>query len=422
MPNPVPGQYYIAGRTDSIRGISWKAYGYDRSDLIVDANNDLLSTRGKSLEGLPIIYTGDRLWIPESDLQFSDRLAADTDDEIAIRIDGEVFKGWKALNIARNINTIADGFTFEFPYNPYDQKLRELTRPFAYKSADLFIGGELYIAGQQIKWSPAVRENERLKTVDVRTRAGHTIECMAQKRALQFDNQKLSEIATAILQPYGDKMRPVFLSGDSDRFTKVRKEITDTDFAFLSGIAQQKGFLMTSSDDGSIAFLRANIDGKPVFRFIEGESGIENITATYDGQQRFSSYQAVTEVAGRSGPIAILNDESIPAYRPFVFSADDLESGNLDTALQWRRSKALADACRLSLVVTGWRNQYGQLWRENMKGTVLYPSADIFKETDYIISGVDLTKDQNGGNVSRLELVMTQAYSLEFPDSFPWEG
>ncbi|KKK66540.1 hypothetical protein LCGC14_2963100, partial [marine sediment metagenome] len=47
---------------------------------------------------------------------------------------------------------------------------------------------------------------------------------------------------------------------------------------------------------------------------------------------------------------------------------------------------------------------------------------DIFSETGYIISGVSLTKDENSGNVSSLELILPQAYSLEFPSSFPWEG
>ena len=62
------------------------------------------------------------------------------------------------------------------------------------------------------------------------------------------------------------------------------------------------------------------------------------------------------------------------------------------------------------------------LWRENMKVSVLSPSVDIFTETEYIISGVNLLKDENGGNVSGLEMVLPQAYSLEFPSSFPWEG
>ncbi len=423
MPKPTPGTYYTVVSGDTIRAISRRAYGWDRAgDLIKEANNDFLKDRAISLEGLPTIFSGDSLWLPQVRAQFSEKVPAAVDDEIAIRIAGSVFQGWTASNIRRNINTIADAFTFSFPYDPSDLELRDKVRPYGYKKCDLFIGGELYIAGQTVKWHPAARTNETIKTIDARTEAGHTIESMAQKTALEFQNQRLSQIATAIMLPYGDNLKPLFFSGDSDQFTKVRKEITDTDFAFLSGLAAQKGFMITSSDTGQMAFVRANINGKPVARFVEGETSIEHIVATYDGTKRHSSFEAVTESAGTPGPSSILKDPSVPIYRPFVFSADDLEAGNLNTALQWRRSKSLADSTKLRITVTGWRNETGMLWRENMKVTVLAPSSDIFTESEYIISGVDLDKNENGGNIAGLQMVLPQAYSLEFPTSFPWEG
>jgi len=423
---PTPGQFYVVVSGDQIRKIARKCYGHDRSSDIIDANAAIFTPAriaiGTSLEGLPFIYRGDRLQLPDTLKQFSETIPADVDDEVSIRIDGKIFKGWTASNITRNINTIADGFTYSLPYDYTDLELREKTRPFNYLSADLFIGGELYIAGQNVKWHTGARTNETIKTIDSRTKAGHTIECMAQKTALEFTGQTLAQIAVAIMAPYGDNLKPLFFDGDSDQFVKVRKEITDTDFDFLRGLASQKGFLITSSDTGQMAFIQANITGKPVSRLVEGETAIEGLSATYDGTQRYSSYQAVTESAGVPGPSSMITDDSISIYRPLVFSADDLEAGNLDTALKWKRSLALADSAKLSIPVTGWRNQTNMLWRENMKVTVLAPSVDIFRETEYIISSVNLNKDENGGNIAVLEMVLPQAYSLEFPDSFPWEG
>ena len=417
-----PGTFYTVVAGDSIRAIARRAYGWDRSAEIVSGNNELLKGRSISLEGLPTIFSGDSLWLPDILSRFSETIASQVDDEISIRIEGQVFKGWTASSISRNINTIADAFTFSFPYDPNDLNLREKTRPYSYKKTDLFIGGELYIGAQSIKWHAGARRNETIKIVEARTKAGHTIESMGQKTSLEFENQTLAQIATAIMQPYGDDLKPLFFSGDSDQFPKARKEITDTDFAFLSGLAAQKGFMITSSDTGQMAFVRANINGRPVSRFVEGDTAIEYISATYNGAGRHSSYQAVTESAGTPGPSSILKDPSVPVYRPFVFSADDLEAGNLDTATRWRRSNSLASSSPLSITAAGWRNQTNMLWRENMKVTVLAPSVDVFTETEYIISGVDLRKDENGGNVSILQMVLPQAYSLEFPTSFPWEG
>lgn len=421
MPKPQAGQIYTVVKGDRLRAIARKSYGYDRSSDIIESNTNLLKARPISLEGLPTIYPLDQLFLPAIKKQFSEKVPAQTDDEITIRIDGKTFTGWTASNISRNINTVADAYTFSFPYDPNNKDQREKTKPFSYLDSDLFIGGELFISGQSLKWSPAIRKDSTEKTVDVRTKAGHTIECMAQKTTVEYKNETLAFIATDIMKPYGDNLKPQFFNGDSDAFTKVRKEVTDTDFDFLSGLAIQKGFMITSSDTGQMAFIRANTKGLPVFRFIEGVTAMEHVSATYDGQKRHSEYMAITDSAGGSAPSAMLRDASIPIYRPFAFNADDLEKGNLETALQWRKSKSLADSVTISITITGWRNENNQLWRENMIGTCKIPSVDIFNETAYIISGVNLTKDENGGNLAVLEMVLPQAYTLEFPVSFPWE-
>ncbi len=420
MSKPQPGTYYSVVSGDRIRAIARRAYGQDNSSVIVDANSDRLNGRATSLEGLPTIFRGDRLWLPPVPQSETDTITADFDDEIAIRLGGKIFKGWTASNVSRNIDTISDGFAFELPYNPDNEELRNLTRPFSYTTADLFIGGELFIAGICVKWSLGAQQNSTKKTIDARTIAGHTIECMASKKALEYNNQTLADISTDILSAYG--LKPLFFDGDSDQFTKVTKEITETDFSFLTRLAQQKGFMITSSDDGGMAFLRAAVTGKPVARLVEGESYMENITAVYDGTKRFSSFMAISESPGVSGNSLTLDDDSIPTYRPFAFSADDLEGGNLETAVQWKRSRSLADSTALKAIITGWRNPEGQLWRENMVVSVLAPSVDIHTETNYIVKGIELTKDELGGDVITLSLILPQAYTLTFPDSFPWEG
>ncbi len=421
MAKPTAGSYYTVVSGDKIRSIARRAYGYDRSADVVSANYEKLNGRETSLEGLPTIYAGDKLWLPDKSKEYSETVDATVDDEIAIRIDGQVFRGWTASNISRSINTIADGFTFSFPFDPTDETLIELTRPYSYKKCELFIGGDLYISGQCIKWSTASRTNQTMKTIDVRTKAGHTIECMAQNSAYEQNGLTLSEIAEEIMAPYGDDLSPVFTDGDSDEFPKVRKEMTESDFSFLSNLAAQKGFLITSYTTGEMAFIQAAVDGSPVFSFEEGVTAIEHISASYDGQKVFSSLTAVTESAGTAGPSSTLENDLVPIYRPFVFSADDLESGNLDSAIEWKRSKALAESAPVSVTVTGWRNKYGQLWEENMVGSVYWPSIDIYTKTDYIVASVNLKKDENGGNVSVLTLVLPQAYTLDYPDSFPWE-
>ena len=112
MSDTIPGTFYTVVAGDTIRAIARRAYGWDRSPEIVSGNHELLKDRGISLEGLPIIFRGDSLWLPDIAARFSQRIPSQVDDEISIRIDGQVFKGWTATSITRNINTISDAFTF----------------------------------------------------------------------------------------------------------------------------------------------------------------------------------------------------------------------------------------------------------------------------------------------------------------------
>ena len=127
---PTPGQIYTVVSGDRIRDIARRAYGWDRSSDIVDANAALLKGKPISLEGLPTIYAGNRLQLPDILKQFSETIPATTDDEVSIRINGVVFQGWTASNISRNIDTIADGFTYSQPYDTSDLDLRDKTSPF----------------------------------------------------------------------------------------------------------------------------------------------------------------------------------------------------------------------------------------------------------------------------------------------------
>ncbi len=65
MPKPTPGKYYTVVQGDRIRDISRRAYGFDDSDRITDSNSALLKGRIISLEGLPTIFPGDKLWLVE---------------------------------------------------------------------------------------------------------------------------------------------------------------------------------------------------------------------------------------------------------------------------------------------------------------------------------------------------------------------
>lgn len=75
MSNGLPkrGSFYIVQQGDDLRKISGWAYGYDRAYDLIRSNAALLQPRisaGRidvNIGGLPVVYIGERLWIPKFD-------------------------------------------------------------------------------------------------------------------------------------------------------------------------------------------------------------------------------------------------------------------------------------------------------------------------------------------------------------------
>ncbi len=428
---PTPGNFYEVRINDTIRSLARAAYGNDQSQLVVQSNWETLRKNQLSPEGLPYVYPGNRLWFPPSTSRYGKRqITADFDTEITIEINGERFRGFKASRIVRALNNIADGFVFEAPFDYRNRALVEALRPFGYKTVVLYIGKEPYLAGRETKWTFREDGAQIVATVEVRTMPGDMIECMNPAGCTEYRGGLL-EIGEEVAKVYG--LRAYSANGRPDPFPeKVNKEKTETDADFLFRIAAQQGFLVTSSipsydDSGHISstdvgvmFVRAATEAKPVATLKAGEFPVRSVGATYDGTKRFSVWTAVTDDNDEPGISKTLQDKGVPILRPFVFQAPDVNAAMIEQAVKWRMAKSIADSVSIPVQVVGWRNADGQLWTENMKVVLYAPCAFVFEEMEFLIQGVELTKDEGGGDIANLALVLPEAYSLGMPVKFPW--
>jgi prophage tail gpP-like protein len=462
---PFPGAAYTVVNGDTIRNISRRAYGYDRADQVVDANPFIVSraqkagVKGISAEGLPIIFKNDVLQIPATTSRYDGRkVTADFNTQIMVKLDGIEYKGLKASGIKRGMNTIADGFTFEIPFDYRDAKLVDRVRPYSYKPAMLYIGGEPYITGICMKPSFAQSGGGgTVCTMEVRTKPGNMIECMAPHKSLTYENQTLLEIANHVAADYGagrNSLKAYSSHGDSNKFASAVKEATETDFDFLKRLASQKGFLITSGKDGNLLFVRATADAKAVATLRQGQFPVLSCGSSFDGSKRFSEWRGYAQMSGVTTNINVQRDPGVAIFRPFAFTADESGDNPPDTtvgtktvkagegdaeaqlkkalagggtidmarAVRWRMCKSIADSALISVAVAGWHDPDGQLWEENTKVRFWAPAACIFKEADFIIKDVQLGKDTAGGDVAALALILPDAYNMTLPSTYPWSG
>ncbi len=417
---PIPGTFYTVPKGAFIDTISIKAYGFDRSPDIVDANSQLLKGR-QIAAGLPQIYPGDKLWLPPEETSESDQpetIEAASRDEIAIRINGKIFRGWTANSIERAINSIVDSFSFQAPFDPDDPDSVYLD-PYTYLLTDLFIGGELYIAGRSENWNPNFSVDSTITTIQVRSLPGVIVDCPSTDRSLNYTGQTLQRITEKLLKPFG--IRADFPLGDSKIFNKTKRQLQEKIYIFIQGLARKAGFIVNSTRVGGIKFDRANIDGDPIMSLIQGQQPLIGLSANYNGTERFSNYIAVSQSRGNPTNNIESIDESIPVKRPIIFSAKDTSQGNIQDAAKWQRSRALAKSAQVTATIGRWRDDFDNHILENQIITLFAPKIHIYNETRFLIEKVNLTKTKDSVNQAVLNLVLPQSYTLDFPKVFPWQ-
>lgn len=450
-------RYIVASQTETLRDIARAAYGRDLSNQIIQANIDSLSARGRSLEGLPIIYKGDDIFIPVYRNRYANEtVTADFDTQIEVWLNGAPIRGATAGRISRKMNTIANGFTLTAPFDYTDNKQLDLFRPFGWQRAQLYIGGELYITALASKWDFSSDDAGTVATVECRTMPGEMLECMGMRSKMQFKpGLRLIDICVEVARPYGitcyasdggggiveapapksttsgisyqyDDDGDIVSSDSADMDVAlglIEQDYTQTDSDFLQELAVQKGFLLTSMADGNLLLTRANVKDKAVCALRQGEYPVLSVSGSYDGSKRFSKWQAVSEADGVSGISKMLEDKTVPVPRGFVFKATESGDKNITAAVQWRMAKSIAEAISIPVTVSGWRNKEGELWKENTVVTLWAPGAFVITEAKMITESVELSKDEGGGDVANLQLVIPESYTTTMPkEPFPWSG
>jgi len=427
MPKPIPGVPYVVFPGDTLSGISYAAYGraYKWRDIWAANKTTLLS-------GDPHrIYPGEVLVIPP-DLELLDQkvslrdvgipiLPGKEQNDFTIVIDGEEMKVTSGRAI-RTMDTASDMWTATIQWDSSDKKMRDITSPFGYQSAQCYLGEPLLIDGYLMVVEPVSSPSGITKNLEGYSKTIDIVDSTVPKPY----EQKLVTLdarAKTLVAPMG--ITVVFNITDAaalEPFEKVTADPGDTIFSHLSSLAAQRGVLVSSSIKGELEFLRTITEIDPFAMSVgtleEGMPPVRDITIRFDSRKRFNSYTLIGNTPKKKIFTAQSIDEVVPKTRFLTEDANDCTEGNIQKSADWKRSKQLTDALTFQLPVDGWYAPDGALWRENTLVTVVSESMHISEGFDFLIRAVEYNYDADG-NSCVLSLVPPQAYTGK-PIEEPW--
>jgi len=400
---------------DTFESIARKRYGTEKeADLIARANPGVAQplTAGTTLN-IPSL--------PDAPQNVQQQAAASTEDEVAILIDGKRFRFWDKVRITRAIDTM-DTVEFGAPFDSEAPGFKQTFRPFSFKTVVITVGGEPLFTGTMVAVNPVLENGQKIISISGYSLPGVLNDCTspASSFPLEFDNQGLREIATALAVPFGVSVE--FKADQGAVFERVASEPGKKVLAFLTELAKQRNLIISSSSRGKLVFLQSSDGGQPVARLQQGIAPVLSVTPFFSPQEYYSHITGIEPVVvGLAGSqFTVKNPRLLGVTRPLTFNAPDTLDADVKSAVEAKSGRMFGNMASYSIRVATWRDPSGKLWAPNTSIKLLAPDAMIYKEYEFIIRSIEFSRDR-ATETATLNLVIPGAFSGKIPGALPWD-
>ncbi|OEE50483.1 phage baseplate assembly protein [Vibrio anguillarum] len=327
-------------------------------------------------------------------------------DEVILKAGGQVYGGWTKISVTRSLEAMSGSFTLELTWKWLGSEARYKAFMDPIKQGQpcvIEIGGERVITGYVDDWMPSYDAETVTISVSGRDKTADLVDCSIDYPSGQFNNQTLTQIASAVCKPFGIK---VIVNADvGEAFQRIQIEQGETPHELLARLAKQRGVLLTSDTFGNLVITRASKQRAGV-SLILGEN-VKAARGRFSYRQRYSKFTIKASGAAfgqwDSSPIsavggikADVKDEEIGRYRPLIIINEEITTAEGAAKRgQWERQRSIGKSNTAEYTVTGWRiPQTGKLWNFN---TIVPVQDEILGlDEEMLISSISFSEDEAG--------------------------
>jgi prophage tail gpP-like protein len=282
---------------------------------------------------------------------------------------------------------------------------------------ELTIADDKIIAGYVDSVSPALAKDSTSIAVAGRDKTADLIDCSVEYSKGEIAGATLTRLAQLLCAPFGVSVVAPSSTGAVIDIFKIQQG--ETVFEALDRAAKKRGYLLTTDGLGSLVITRPGTQ-RATTRLEQGINILSG-SAVFDFKNRFSKYTVKGQDFGWNKEvdpafayktIATATDPSVKRHRPLVIQSEQLT--NLNDAKQrvnWEASVRAARASKFNIVVQGWRQGDGSLWRPNQ--LVLCRADRIGLNGEMLITDVSYTLGSDTGSTTTLALERKDAYAPE---------
>ena len=401
---------------DTFESIARKKYGSElQAEAVARANPGVSEplTAGRALS-IPLLP-----YAPKNQPQAT---RAENKEEIAILIDGKRFRFWDRVRITRAMDK-ADTVEFGAPFEPDNTEFREKFRPFSFKPVVVTMGGAALFTGTLIGVTPVLDNARNTISVSAYSLPGILNDCTAPASSypIEFNGQKLNDIATTMAAPFGIAVE--FKDDAGAVFPRVAAEPGDKVLEFWEKLAKQRNLVIGTTPAGAALFWKSVEPGSPVATLRQGSSPVLSVTPFFNPQEYYSHVTGIEPVEAGSGgsQFTVKNTLLEGITRPMTFNTPDTEGGGVKAVVEAKAGRMFGNMAAYAVRVAGLHDSQGKLWSPNTTIKLIAPRAMIYREYEFVIRSVVMDVGMKS-QFSTLNLVMPGAFSGQLPESLPWDG
>ena len=406
MPEPVQG--------DTFESLARKNYGDDaQAWRIAEANPDAVEG---ALGGLDLAIPE----IPGAPVDKIQSVVAGASDEVGLSIKGALFRAWTTIVITRSIDSV-DTVSMSAPFEPESPAFRSIFKPFSYYPVVCTVGGAPLFLGTVVGVAPVATPEITTVALSAYSRPGVLGDCTASAASpLEFNKMGLYSIALQLCAPFG--IGVILLNDAGPFFEQVSIPIGAKVLPFLTGLAQQRGLVMSSDALGNLVIQTSISAGLPVAVLTEGQSPLLSVSPSFNPQNFYSIITGVEAVdIGTVGSKTFFKNQLLRGVnRPYTFMVTDSELAGAPKAVQAKLGRMVGNMASFTISLSTWRDALGRLWKPNTTMILTAPGAMVYRPYEFLISRVELraSRDQRTAVIT---LVFLGSYGGFLPVRLPWD-
>lgn len=405
MSKPIPGQLYEVQSGDTLERIASIAYG----DISYVRDISLANQAKNIIPGV-ILYLPFEIISrinPQTDFRPKKRIVPQVATDGLVLLIGGLEIPTESLRFFESIETVVDGWTAVIAWTPGEKpELDAIVRPYSYADAHIFMDRELLGAGRLYTTTPGLKTRQEL-----------SLECWsftadfmdsALKPPYEENSVTLKQRAETLAMPFS--LLVTFTLEQDGIFDRVTATAEQTAGSHLLDLAKQRGALVSSTAEGGLLISIPDPNVVPVGTIEEGVEGFTGFEGSFDGRLRFSDYRMIGDTPFDEPNNAVSKDSAVRVPRFRTKTLNETTIGEMQRAVDWEKTKFLADALTLPITAQGFKAANGKRWKKGDTVTLISPTLFINDGFTMLIKSVEFLDDSKG-EITRLTLVPPSVYS-----------